>query len=1120
MAQRGNKKRKNANYDNDHEIFGVVLILVSAVLLLCLVIPPVLGVVSRTVFSFMLGAFGFAVYPVLTALLTWGILIMKRRTERPGKRGVCIGLIALFLFFILQLATTHSFLRETYSQYISNVYDIKYSAGGVVLGTLAFGLKSVITEIGCYILFSVLIVGVVLYLVDIVGIIKNARKKKRKEEPQEPPAPVRVGALNVIAVEPKNELFTGVIKRTQAIQSESGMASDIPQSSKRVFTDYSDSPIIDKRDDREPMRDKSQGDVANSVAYSMLYGGSSDINKIEIEEFYRQEEGGAYREQNTANNSGYSVMDPAQRVSHDAALNNANKPKKIEHDNSGYGVFFPVEKTVELNDDGIENADEIKAKLQRDAERRRQLEMDSINNRSYQPEQQSRGATFSAPGSGLRIQPEIVDFTPIEQEDIIDASDRNGAVNTQALTTPHELSSVFGTATAESGAPVENTFGTASDPGDTDFSGGYEQEDIIDAHAVRDLYAPETDDDEGQPRRDDIIVGSAQPQPRKIVSSNLLNDEIIRSDKSANNVSDADDGGIINASAGGGSLIISDEPVRDLSETHDTTKDLIDNTDMSGMYVAAGSEKSKVKKQKGGAPLDNQITIDAVLKEKADESVVLANTKRHKKYRFAPPPIDLLKLHSKAETSSEELRETAKKLEEVVSGFLKSPVSVISIVPGPTVTRYELELQSGVPVKQIETHSSDIEYELATSGHIRIEAPIPGKRAVGIEIPNRKTSIVGLREILESSEFEKAKSPMTVSVGKDISGGVVLCDLEKVPHLLIAGQTGSGKSACLNGLIVSLLYKSSPEDLRFILVDPKQVEFSAYRGMPHLLFNNIIYEPNEVLNALKWACNEMERRYALLSKYGCNRLASFNALPDVANGSIDKLPHIIIIIDELADIMQSAVKREIEDGIKKIAAKARAAGIHLIVATQRPSADVITGTIKTNLTSRIAFKVSGQLESRIILDTPGAEALVGHGDMLFYPVDYTDPRRVQGSYIEENEVAAVICDIKERYECDFDDDAERYVFNSGKGGASGGGDMSNSDPLLPDIVALAVKSKQISTSTVQRRFAIGYARAARIIDLMEEAGYIGPSPGNSKPRETYLTAEQYREIFGRDVEDS
>jgi len=1119
LAQRGNKKRKNANYDNDHEIFGVVLILVSAVLLLCLVIPPILGVVSRTVFSFMLGAFGFAVYPVLTALLTLGILIMKRRTERPGKRGVCIGLIALFLFFILQLATTHPFLRETYSQYISDVYEIKYSAGGVVLGTLAFGLKSVITEIGCYILFSLLIAGVVLYLVDIVGIIKNRRKKKRKEEPQEPPAPVRVGALNVIPVEPKNELFTGIVKRSQPIQSESGMASDIPQSNKRLFTDYSDSPIIDKRDDDGPTRNKADGDVANSVAYSMLYGGSSDINKIEIEEFYKQEEGGAYREPTAVKSGNYSAMDPAQRVSHDAAMNNANKPKKIEHDNSGYGVFFPVEKTVELNDDGIENADEIKAKLQRDAERRRQQEMDSINSRSYQPEQPIRGATFSAPGSGLRIEPEIVDFRPIEQEDIIDASDRNGAVNTQALTTPHELSSAFGLSAKEDDALSREAFSISSDAADTDFSGGYEQEDIIDAHAVRDLYVPESDSDDVSSNRDDIIVGNAQPQPRKIVSSNLLNDEIIRSDASAKTVTDIADGGIINAS-GGGSLIISDEPVRDLSETHDTTKDLIDNTDMSGMYVNAESEKPKAKKQKGGAPLDNQITIDAVLKEKADESVVLANTKRHKKYKFAPPPIDLLRLHSKAETSSEELRDTAKKLEEVVSGFLKSPVSVISIVPGPTVTRYELELQSGVPVKQIESHSSDIEYELATSGHIRIEAPIPGKRAVGIEIPNRKTSIVGLREILESSEFEKAKSPMTVSVGKDISGGVVLCDLEKVPHLLIAGQTGSGKSACLNGLIVSLLYKSSPEDLRFILVDPKQVEFSAYRGMPHLLFNNIIYEPNEVLNALKWACNEMERRYALLSKYGCNRLASFNALPDVAMGNIDKLPHIIIIIDELADIMQSAVKREIEDGIKKIAAKARAAGIHLIVATQRPSADVITGTIKTNLTSRIAFKVSGQLESRIILDTQGAEALVGHGDMLFYPVDYTDPRRVQGSYIEENEVAAVICDIKERYECDFDDDAERYVFNSGKGGATGGGDMSNSDPLLPDIVALAVKSKQISTSTVQRRFAIGYARAARIIDLMEESGYIGPSPGNSKPRETYLTAEQYKEIFGRDVEDS
>ena len=575
-----------------------------------------------------------------------------------------------------------------------------------------------------------------------------------------------------------------------------------------------------------------------------------------------------------------------------------------------------------------------------------------------------------------------------------------------------------------------------------------------------------------------------------------------------------------------GSLIISDEPAVDLSERSFDNGDVFTGQDLSGMYVAADEPIKPVepvkpaKTKKSSAPLENQLTIDNLLREKAEESVVTQETKKYKQYNYKSPPYDLLKIYEKVDSSQDELNTNAQTLEDVVSRFLKTQVHVINIVPASQVTRYEIEVPSGTSVKAIESRCADIAYELAAVSGVRVEAPIPGKRAVGIEVPNKSKAIVGLREVVDSPIFTKHKSPMVFSVGKDIGGELVVCDLEKVPHLLIAGQTGSGKSAGLNSLIVSLLYKSSPDDLRFILIDPKRVEFSKFRGMPHLLFEKTITEPGEALNALKWADKEMNRRYTVLQKYACSKLAEYNSMPDVRSGKLSKLPHIVIIIDELANLMQSSVSGEIENKISSIAALARAAGIHLIVATQRPSADVITGTIKANLTSRIAFKVPDATNSRIIIDVVGAESLAGDGDMLFYPQDAYAPKRVQGSFVSGEEVLAVVSHLKEHYECDFDEEAEKFVSGGeggGGGGMDGGGEM---DPLSSRIMAHAIKAKQISTSVIQRRFSIGYARAARIIDNMEALGYIGPITGNNKPRDVLMTVEQYKEAFGHELDDN
>ncbi|MCH5162363.1 MAG: hypothetical protein J1G38_02600 [Clostridiales bacterium] len=1126
MANKRMKKRYKSNNDN-HDLLGVVLIIVSVFLLLCIVIPPILSVVSEAIFSVVLGIFGIAAYPGLVALLTWGIMLVLRwKHDAPSvKNSVCIALLIFCAATIFQLASTHAFLDQNYTAYIADTYSVKYSFGGIVMGTIAFGLQHVITEAGCYILFSLLALIVFAVMIDAVGRIRAYAASRKAPVEKAEPAPsfdTRTDPQSVIPVDIGHGLFVGTIARKAPPQifSETGRASQIAESEPRAVSDYAEDPVM-----LEPkISDK------HSAAHMALYGDSDALKRKSAEEYRRSvEERREDRRDTRRETTAYSqpvreeyvekqeseLVEPYIRTAEDARANTSSGPRKIVHDT--HDVFFPVEKHLVFNDDGIENADDIKRRLREDAKKRKWSDIETSESREPAPKIAEPKRT--PPPVFMPIKrPEPVQ-EPVRDEPIIDADlDRRNAA--PRIGAPAE-SKAQSAPTAES---VDDrflrAFGATSDM--PKFEPEPVQDDIINTDIMRGTsFIIESEPERSDLDPDDIIVGD-EPEENAEKPDSVVRPAPVVSVKEDNDI------GIIDGMGGMKGLSIVDGPAVDLTERHDITSDLIDGEDLSGMYGAADDEQpappiKPARVKRSAMPIDNQISIQSMIDEKADESIVIQPQKRHKKYgNYLAPPIDLLKKYQKNDMLEEELNRNAAILEEVIGRFLKSEVKVVRIVPGPTVTRYELECQTGVPVKQIETHSSDIEYELASISKIRIEAPIPGKRAVGIEVPNANKSIVGIREIIESEEYVKAKSPMTFAVGKGISGDVVLCDLEKVPHLLIAGQTGSGKSACLNGLIVSLLYKSSPEDLRFILVDPKRVEFSAYAGMPHLLFNNIIYEPNEVLNALKWGVNEMERRYALLQKYRCNQLSAFNKHQDVISGKIDRLPHIIIIIDELADIMQSTVKRDIEDKIKTIAAKARAAGIHLIVATQRPSADVLTGTIKTNLTSRIAFKVSGQTDSRIILDVQGAEALVGQGDMLFFPVDYSSPKRVQGSFISDEEVASVLGHIKENVECDFDEDAMNAVFGSSDEsfGAEAGMQKAKTDPLLPDVLALVIRTKQASTSSIQRRFSIGYARASRIIDIMEELKYIGPATGNSKPRDVFITNEQFREQFGYDADEN
>ena len=480
------------------------------------------------------------------------------------------------------------------------------------------------------------------------------------------------------------------------------------------------------------------------------------------------------------------------------------------------------------------------------------------------------------------------------------------------------------------------------------------------------------------------------------------------------------------------------------------------------------------------------------------------------------PTVNLLKdiPHTDSADITEELRNNADLLVNTLQSF-GVQARVIDISRGPAVTRYELQPGAGVKISKIAGLADDIALNLAAGG-VRIEAPIPNKAAVGIEVPNRNVDVVSIKELIDSDEFRAAKSKLTVALGRDISGRVAVADLAKMPHLLIAGSTGSGKSVCINSMIISLLYKSSPEDVRLLMVDPKVVELGIYNGIPHLLVP-VVTDPRKAAGALNWAVSEMLKRYKSFAENGVRDIKGFNELAETRD-DLEKMPKIVIIIDELADLMMAA-PAEVEDAICRLAQMARAAGMHLVIATQRPSADVITGLIKANIPSRVAFAVSSSIDSRIILDTGGAEKLLGRGDMLYSPIGCQKPSRIQGCFVSDKEVEDVVKFIKDggtaAYDEEILDDIEKLaVQEKGKKGSSSdpgeGGGFDDKDEMLPAAIECVVEMGQASTSLLQRRLKLGYARAARIIDQMEEMGVVGPFEG-SKPRQVLITKEQWLE---------
>ena len=525
--------------------------------------------------------------------------------------------------------------------------------------------------------------------------------------------------------------------------------------------------------------------------------------------------------------------------------------------------------------------------------------------------------------------------------------------------------------------------------------------------------------------------------------------------------------------------------------------------------AAAAEEKPKRRNKAKEAEIVSAETENVAAEAQKQEQQL------EKQSAYRTPPMNLLKRGKKSGGDSDaHLRATAQKLEETLQNFGVG-VHVTNASCGPSVTRYELQPDQGVKVSRIVGLADDIKLNLAVAD-LRIEAPIPGKAAVGIEVPNQENTAVMLRDLLESPEFEKSASPITFAVGKDIAGKTVVADIAKMPHLLVAGSTGSGKSVCINTLIMSIIYKSDPDEVKLILVDPKVVELSVYNGIPHLMIP-VVTDPKKAAGALNWAVAEMEKRYKLFAEYNVRDLKGFNAKVERGETGEEvkkKLPQIVIIIDELADLMMVA-PGEVEGAICRLAQLARAAGLHLVLATQRPSVNVITGLIKANMPSRIAFAVSSGVDSRTIIDMNGAEKLLGKGDMLFYPSGYPKPVRVQGSFVSDKEVQDVVeFLLKNNAGTTYNNELEEHMNSNtvlaDPGASSDGGD--DRDTYFADAGKLIIDKDKASIGMLQRMFKIGFNRAARIMDQLAEAGVVGPEEG-TKPRKVLMTAEEFEEYM-------
>lgn len=1171
------ERKKEERIKRSNETLGVILIIISVFALLCLVTRGlILGDVGRAISNVILGFVGYAAYPFLVCLLVLGIVKIRgiKSDVRPSVIAAGV-LIAIFVVTIAHQASSARFFGNGFSAYEGEVYSSKTTVGGVLFGLLAYPIHAIFGSVFSYVVYAVAILLSVMFCLPVFGKKKKSnvtRGFNNKQISSFKPSDefgsddYKVG---------NDGLFVGsIIPSGEALDSDQTDYDDAPErdvetarereerlyaheQAKKILLETDENykrsyfapasvsapAVINRKESPLPPVDvpapKSftanfvPGEIVNGDAESERMSG--EMTKKDPVPAAKTEEVSGYVKYGSLN--GTKDETPAPEQPKPTPVFNTNGIVNGDYYDGGEDTptvgLAPVPETVMFTPSTEQKKVEDPVADQPKTE----------ENVSPKPvaEHPEVAPARSAPAPSSRVQAPIINVDALTVEEIengvftrqhgyydgeFNEPENDGIdVMDEPDKTPAEDNSVDEPEVVavepeyeddrEESEPEDNEISIeteefADEPAEKD-ENDYEH---IDFDAVVDEQLDETGSDaETEDVTDYVTTDEEEIKAKersdefeKTTSSFKIEDEVIdESERSFAN--DNDTTGYYNH--------INPTP----APKNPSFSEAVKNVEKKINPTPAPAATSATK------PTATQVDIDAYAAKKTQEETKEVPAQPPKRLpqndKYVAPPLDLLVTESShAETDDANAQGKIALLEETLS-TLNVPAKVTGVTVGPAITRYELDMPIGMSVRKMESLAPDIRYSLASKGQVRIESPIPGKRAVGIEVPNDKIYTVALKDILGSKEFRDSPSPLTIALGKDIQGKVMVTRLEKMPHLLIAGATNSGKSSCLNSLLIGFLFKASPADLRLILIDPKRVEFTAYNGLPHMYIPNAITDVAEAINAFKWAHEEMDRRFIELQKSQVRNIQEYNDQPEVKAGKIAKMCYIVIIVDELANLMISSKENQktLEELIMDIAAKARAAGIHLVLATQRPSVNVITGTIKANLPSRIAFSVASAQDSRIILDNSGAESLLGRGDMLFAPLDQSEETRIQGAFVENSEVKSIVEYVKEHNSTYFDDDFANAIKAKQKetspdetASSEEDGDNRHDEEFL-NVVRCVIKCGAASSSLIQRRFQYGFNKAARMIDKMEELGFIGPQ-NNSKPREVYITREKFEEFFG------
>lgn len=1094
--------------------------------------------------NFLLGFFGLVTFPAITLGIVFCILFLANKVVRFDKKSLILSIVIFALFLcILQLALTSGYQLDSMSAYLAQCYESGTTPGGLLLGIVIYPVRKLLFDAGAYVVFSIATVVLIAYMIDSY-IFKHkmgqrgATIQKRTSSKKDPIIELRENVRQT----PKsfaNEQNSSSEIANQGVKTENEEIAtkieNVETNKQKEIKESSENDAIKESNDRikaklgliqgsEIQDDEEEVDEEidnKSEAFRTLYPDKYKTNKSK-----------------SSLNSNY-LSNSLNRYFDDSANKKREsdeyKEKYKEYTNQKVEIGYDYVNDAIVNtnpNNGIISGDSYKAD-------KKSSKAKEIFDKQDREKANEMFETMKEPPKHYNTEEihykncTIMRDVPTLEDETFDEVDEEESGDYQEYDSQNQFNSSSVQTQNDDNVTFNNDLKTYNENSNS-YKAVEENKEIakpilkVDDEDSIDIESVTTDFNENKeenpratilPNSDSLAINTECESENEINDDKLIDDfeEIAiasNMQEKTEEVENQDD-------------VYSTDIQTFEDENEDEIKEEFDDHNNDDEGVEEEKEDAFVEPKLSSTNEDEKPTYKQEIEQPKHVNTTMASSMTENKAEpeieveevyvppkpYKKPPIDFLTVES---TDMSELVEDTEHKSELLEQALENfrvPAKVSNVVIGPTVTRYEMTMPAGISVKKIVGYSDDIAMTLASRGAIRIEAPIPGKNAVGIEVPNDKSAVIGFKEVFESGEFDKSGGPLSFVLGKDISGKFVFCNIAKAPHLIVAGSTGSGKSVCLNILLLSIIYKSSPEDVRIVLVDPKRVEFANYAGLPHLMIPQIITEPDKTVNVLQWAINEMERRYTLFQSHRVRDIGEYNSLDEIVSKQKPKMPYIVMILDEFADLM-SAAKKEIEDKIARLAAKARSAGIHLVIATQRPSVDVITGTIKNNFPTRIAFSLTTAVDSKTVLDQGGAEKLLGHGDMLYFPQNQSEPTRIQAPFVTGKEIDEIVDYVKSHNEAIYDEKVSKNMLSraSEPPKAVGIKDPTEDDMFVPALRCF-IESNQASSSFLQRRLGIGWNRASKLTDAIEELGYISRPDGNNK-RQILITKEQFRELYG------